>query len=144
MNSAAANLCDLPREVLLEVFRHLSTEDLLRGVMPACREFYWLVRSEVERGRAVSDLKFDVRDRCLDEEDDVSGILSKFAPSARSLELVGYEAKPMGPARIVSEAAEIAGRVGEFILRDCDASMVRMKGDRFRFGMTSLQIIVRN
>jgi hypothetical protein len=59
------NLCDLPQEIVLSILCYLGPIDLITGVMPVCRDWYWLVKEEVARGRGVHKITLDVKNRCI-------------------------------------------------------------------------------
>jgi len=61
MSEVADNvpIFNLPEEILLEIFKYLSTGTLLCGVAQACQSWYWLVRRESELGRIIKNVTID-------------------------------------------------------------------------------------
>ena len=53
---SAGELGDLPCEILLEIFRFLPASSLLCSVMLVCRNWYWILRREFDRGQLVQSV----------------------------------------------------------------------------------------
>ena len=132
-------ISDLPPEIMVHIFGKLGSIDILRSVMPVCKNWYWLIQAEVEMGRAIKYLPLDVDNSCILESDNVSRIVAPYSSSTEVLEIVGYESPEKVKAAVVT-ALGVCSKIKHVQFRDCNASLIRLNADEFQTRLVSLQV----
>ena len=103
-------ILNLPEEILVEIFSHLPTSSLLRGVAQTCRTWYWIVRRESESGRILKSLDIDRNWLGPDAPDVVetfSEILSCYG-SAQSFRFRNFDRKTL--TSVVDDVLKVSAR----------------------------------
>ena len=122
-NDVISPILNLPEEILVEIFSHLPTSTLLRGVAQTCRTWYWIVRRESESGRILKSLDIDRNWLGPDAPDVVetfSEILSCYG-SAQSFRFRNFDRKTL--TSVVDDVLKVSDDVEvkklSFVSCDC-------------------------
>ena len=134
-----SHIRNLPPEILVYIFGKLGSIDILRSVMPVCKNWYWLIQAEIVMGRSIKSLCMDVNNCCLLESDNVARIVAPYSSSVEVLEIIGYK-NPENVKAAVMTALELGSKIKHVHLIDSNASLIRLNADEFQTRLYSLQI----